>query len=390
MCHFLHFILITKAFSWNTRNGCSVTEKLLCHPTYLASYPGSRWAYKREVRGYHELFASPLQNLVALKESLARLEKEVQSSQPEERSATGIPNGTPELNFRLLEDDNRACQDLKPGRKHSNDALSPPSPPPPDTSTVLTALSQDASNSQQGHTHTDSLSDLHPPSDPSSLLQSSLESSVTSDSTMSVGGTSRICLHSQEREVVHFSRIKNGSSKTSRHTDQKSETSVTVKSDWTRSSSDYANSASVHDGGKSSEAGSSPGGCHLTDNSTMDSSIHTSTDNSIHTSADNLLRRRQLSPASRLSPESYTFFKERLNHVPEMNLPWQSMRSVWQCPCGTAFSFSTRKVCVCVCVMCVCVCVIHLCVCVCVCLSFSSLTHFIPHVDLGGAQLHNC
>ena len=47
---------------------------------------------------------------------------------------------------------------------------------------------------------------------------------------------------------------------------------------------------------------------------------------------------------SRLSPESYSTFKDHLDHVPEMNLPWQSLRSVCQCTCGVAFSFATRKV----------------------------------------------
>ena len=33
-----------------------------------------------------------------------------------------------------------------------------------------------------------------------------------------------------------------------------------------------------------------------------------------------------------------------LLHVPEMNLPWQPMRSTPQCGCGVAFTFSVRKV----------------------------------------------
>ena len=46
-----------------------------------------------------------------------------------------------------------------------------------------------------------------------------------------------------------------------------------------------------------------------------------------------------------MSPTSYSLFKECLEHVPEMNLPWQSMRNVRQCKCGVAFSYSVRKVC---------------------------------------------
>ena len=53
---------------------------------------------------------------------------------------------------------------------------------------------------------------------------------------------------------------------------------------------------------------------------------------------------RSVLAVSRLSPESYSTFKDHLDHVPEMNLPWQSLRSVRQCTCGVAFSFATRKV----------------------------------------------
>jgi hypothetical protein len=45
-----------------------------------------------------------------------------------------------------------------------------------------------------------------------------------------------------------------------------------------------------------------------------------------------------------MSPKSYAIFKGFLVHPPQMNLPWQSMRSVRQCTCGVAFSYSVRKV----------------------------------------------
>ena len=45
-----------------------------------------------------------------------------------------------------------------------------------------------------------------------------------------------------------------------------------------------------------------------------------------------------------MSPNSFATFKGFLVHTPEMNLPWESMRSVRQCTCGVTFSFSIRKV----------------------------------------------
>ena len=45
-----------------------------------------------------------------------------------------------------------------------------------------------------------------------------------------------------------------------------------------------------------------------------------------------------------MSPKSFKTFKELLVHPPQMNLPWESMRSVRQCTCGVAFSYSVRKV----------------------------------------------
>ena len=45
-----------------------------------------------------------------------------------------------------------------------------------------------------------------------------------------------------------------------------------------------------------------------------------------------------------MSPRSFATFKGLLVHTPEMNLPWESMRSVRQCNCGVTFSYSVRKV----------------------------------------------
>ena len=41
---------------------------------------------------------------------------------------------------------------------------------------------------------------------------------------------------------------------------------------------------------------------------------------------------------------SSVYLRDLLLHVPEMNLPWQSLRSVPQCLCGHTFSFTSRKV----------------------------------------------
>ena len=43
---------------------------------------------------------------------------------------------------------------------------------------------------------------------------------------------------------------------------------------------------------------------------------------------------------------SSLFLQDLLLHVPEMNLPWQPLRSESQCLCGHTFSFTSRKVCV--------------------------------------------
>lgn len=45
-----------------------------------------------------------------------------------------------------------------------------------------------------------------------------------------------------------------------------------------------------------------------------------------------------------MSPKSFATFKGFLVHPPQMNLPWESMRSVRQCTCGVTFSYSVRKV----------------------------------------------
>lgn len=61
-------------------------------------------------------------------------------------------------------------------------------------------------------------------------------------------------------------------------------------------------------------------------------------------------------PTEVMSPRSYSFFKSSLVHVPEMNLPWESMRKTSKCGCGVTFSYSTRKVscyirtCACTCI----------------------------------------
>ena len=49
-------------------------------------------------------------------------------------------------------------------------------------------------------------------------------------------------------------------------------------------------------------------------------------------------------PTEIMSPRSYAVFKSELIHVPEMNLPWESMRNTTKCGCGVTFSYSVRKV----------------------------------------------
>ena len=49
---------------------------------------------------------------------------------------------------------------------------------------------------------------------------------------------------------------------------------------------------------------------------------------------------RRFSP----SPTSPAEFKGYLDHLPEMNLPWQPLRSVTRCACGRAFTFLVSKV----------------------------------------------
>lgn len=49
-------------------------------------------------------------------------------------------------------------------------------------------------------------------------------------------------------------------------------------------------------------------------------------------------------PTDVMSPSSYSMFKESLLHVPELNLPWEPLRTASRCGCGVTFSYSTRKV----------------------------------------------
>ena len=44
------------------------------------------------------------------------------------------------------------------------------------------------------------------------------------------------------------------------------------------------------------------------------------------------------------SPNPVSDLKDYLTHIPEMNLPWQSLRSVKTCSCGRAFTILVSKV----------------------------------------------
>lgn len=46
---------------------------------------------------------------------------------------------------------------------------------------------------------------------------------------------------------------------------------------------------------------------------------------------------------SRQRPGS-VMLRSLIFHIPEMNLPWHPTRNITQCPCGTAFTFTQRKV----------------------------------------------
>ncbi len=59
---------------------------------------------------------------------------------------------------------------------------------------------------------------------------------------------------------------------------------------------------------------------------------------------DRLSEQQEKLAQSRLSPDSFDVFKDHLDHIPDMNLPWQPLRGARQCSCGVAFSFSVRKV----------------------------------------------
>lgn len=75
--------------------------------------------------------------------------------------------------------------------------------------------------------------------------------------------------------------------------------------------------------------------------------------NSVDTAANSCTAAAAMEPDSEdhstdrtgtMSPKSFATFKGFLVHPPQMNLPWESMRSVRQCTCGVTFSYSVRKV----------------------------------------------
>lgn len=291
-----------------------------------------------------------------LRKVLARFNEDKSKCSSEETSSQGdaehaqLPNGTPQL----PESASLYCNHSN----HLNDSHSPSDAPTVSGRSPVVPSEEGSLISQLAQTHatiTDSHSpnDLQMSSDFSSPFQSSLGSSVTSDSgePISPGGRSTsVQFSSGEGEVVRFSSTQNvvsnanhSSPKLSNRTraDQETETSTVVNADTTCEetlSSECSN-------------GDTTLGDRRNDTAVLNdmSDNHHTADNCTHTPTDpttaNPPPDRELSPlASRLSPDSYTCFKEYLNHVPEMNLPWQPLRSVWQCSCGTAFSFSTRKV----------------------------------------------
>ena len=292
-----------------------------------------------------------------LRKVLARFNEDKSKCSSEETSSQGdaehaqLPNGTPQLNqpeSALLYYNHS---------NHLNDSHLPSIAPAVSGRSPVAPSEEGSRNSQLAQAHatiTDSRSpnDLQMSSDFSSPFQSSLGSSVTSDSgePISPGGRSTsVQFSSGEGEVVRFSSTKNvvskanhSSPKLSNRTraDQEMETSTVATADTTCEdtlSSEYSNGDTTLGDRRNDTAVPND----MSDNHhTAGNCMHTPTD---PTTANPPLD-QELSLASRLSPDSYTCFKEHLNHVPEMNLPWQPLRSVWQCSCGTAFSFSTRKV----------------------------------------------
>ena len=51
-----------------------------------------------------------------------------------------------------------------------------------------------------------------------------------------------------------------------------------------------------------------------------------------------------LPPSSSPAPSSTAEWRRYLDHLPEMNLPWQPLRTVTQCSCGRAFSYLVSRV----------------------------------------------
>lgn len=97
-------------------------------------------------------------------------------------------------------------------------------------------------------------------------------------------------------------------------------------------------SVTLQDGGKTENKSKAPLTPHrsLVDDAAASNSSDSDEDLAVQ-------RRRERSATALLSPLTYSSFKDHLEHIPEMNLPWQPMRGVHQCGCGTTFSFAIRK-----------------------------------------------
>ena len=305
-----------------------------------------------------------LQNIVELRKVLARFQEDKShcSSQSDEMSARGdveharLPKDAPELNQPERATEVLLCCDQS---NHLNGTHSPNGVPTVSEGSPVAQSEEGSLSCQPSQAHTtitDSCSPngLQMSSDYSSPFQSSLGSSATSDSgepISPIGGSTSVHFGSGEQEAVHFRSMNNGVSKETRPSpkmanrtrdNQETETSTVANAHTICEdvpSSECVNGDTTPCEGKTDAA---------VQNETPDSHNPLDTANSCtDTKADPTAAtqlRRELSLASRLSPDSYTCFKEYLNHVPEMNLPWQPLRSVWQCPCGTAFSYSSRKV----------------------------------------------
>ena len=91
------------------------------------------------------------------------------------------------------------------------------------------------------------------------------------------------------------------------------------------------------------------------DDADISSDSHTHSGHSEHTNCDgsneDISETNDTQNSSESTPQKFSkqrpgsvMLRPLILHIPEMNLPWHPMRSITQCSCSTAFSFTQRKV----------------------------------------------